>query len=163
MLPPSSPPRHGVQLEFGGRQFYDCSLQQEDFNPPDPWNYVASGQVGRGQGARARSIGRPPRLRWRRPTGAACRHRPCFGPGPALDACSTYRSRASLAPCAPPPPPPPPPCPPAVQCEPVENINEALKTTTDINGPPWEAAVLMGFLILSRLLVYIALRMKTKA
>jgi hypothetical protein len=34
-----------LQLEFGGRTFYDCSLQQKDFNPSDPWNYVASGQV----------------------------------------------------------------------------------------------------------------------
>ncbi|EFN53135.1 hypothetical protein CHLNCDRAFT_32365 [Chlorella variabilis] len=45
----------------------------------------------------------------------------------------------------------------------IPSVFIAIISTTDINGPPWEAAVLMGFLILSRLLVYIALRMKTKA
>jgi hypothetical protein len=81
-----------LQLEFGGRQFWDCSLQQEDFNPDNPWDYEASGQ-----------------------------------------------------------------------CVPVADINAALGTTTDINAPKWEAAVLVGFLLLSRAMVYAALRMKTKA
>lgn len=35
-----------MQIEFGGRQFWDCSIgTSETFNPSDPWNYVASGQV----------------------------------------------------------------------------------------------------------------------
>lgn len=84
-------PCAAAQLEFGGRQFWDCSLQQEDFNPDSPSQYVASGQ-----------------------------------------------------------------------CIPVADINAALGTTTDINGPKWEAAVLVGFLLLSRGMVYAALRMKTK-
>ncbi|KAL4855816.1 ABC transporter G family member 22 [Chlorella vulgaris] len=80
-----------LKLEFGGRTFYDCSLQQKDFNPSDPWNYVASGQ-----------------------------------------------------------------------CVEVTDINAALNSTTDLNGPKWEAAVLIGFLIVSRIAVYLALRFKTK-
>jgi hypothetical protein len=35
-----------LKIEFGGRTLYDCSLQDKTFNPKDPWNYVASGQVG---------------------------------------------------------------------------------------------------------------------
>jgi hypothetical protein len=37
---------HVSQVEFGGREFWDCSLIQKNFNPNDPWNYVSSGQVG---------------------------------------------------------------------------------------------------------------------
>jgi hypothetical protein len=34
-----------MKLEFGGRQLWDCSIgDDENFNPSDPWNYVASGQ-----------------------------------------------------------------------------------------------------------------------
>ena len=43
------------------------------------------------------------------------------------------------------------------------DINSSLKTNTDINGATWEAAVLVGFLIVSRIMVYVVLRMKTKA
>ncbi len=44
----------------------------------------------------------------------------------------------------------------------VTDINAALNSTTDLNGPKWEAAVLIGFLIVSRIAVYLALRFKTK-
>jgi hypothetical protein len=50
-----------------------------------------------------------------------------------------------------------------VQCELSTDISTALGATTDLNGPKWEAGVLVGYLLLSRLAVYIALRMKTKA
>ena len=39
-------PCHVTQVEFGGREFWDCSLIEKNFNPNDPWNYVSSGQVG---------------------------------------------------------------------------------------------------------------------
>lgn len=42
------------------------------------------------------------------------------------------------------------------------DINESFNSTLDINGPPWEAAVLVGFLLVSRVAVYIALRKKTQ-
>ncbi|KAI7845331.1 hypothetical protein COHA_001172 [Chlorella ohadii] len=34
-----------LKIEFAGRDLWDCSIgSDENFNPSDPWNYVASGQ-----------------------------------------------------------------------------------------------------------------------
>lgn len=56
------------------------------------------------------------------------------------------------------------PCPPpaVVQCAPEADLNKTFNTSIDINGAPWEAAVLVGFLVLGRIAVYIALRKKTQ-
>lgn len=42
------------------------------------------------------------------------------------------------------------------------DINDSLKTTVNLDSPPWEAAVLVGMLLAFRLAVYIALRKKTQ-
>jgi hypothetical protein len=49
----------------------------------------------------------------------------------------------------------------AAQCPPVADKTEALGLFIDPDGAPWEAAVLLGFLLLFRVLVYYALRLKT--
>ncbi|KAL4444675.1 hypothetical protein ABPG77_002492 [Micractinium sp. CCAP 211/92] len=48
------------------------------------------------------------------------------------------------------------------QCAPEADLNKTFNTSIDINGAPWEAAVLVGFLVLGRIAVYIALRKKTQ-
>ena len=59
-------------------------------------------------------------------------------------------------------PPSLPACLPALQCEPVKDINDSLRSVVDVNGAPWEAGVLVAFLVVSRLMVYVALRKKTQ-
>ena len=51
---------------------------------------------------------------------------------------------------------------PALQCKSVEDINDSLRSVVDIDGAPWEAGVLVAFLVVSRLMVYVALRKKTQ-
>ncbi|KAL4427647.1 hypothetical protein ABPG75_001736 [Micractinium tetrahymenae] len=48
------------------------------------------------------------------------------------------------------------------QCAPVDDLNKEFHTSIDINSVPWEAAVLIGFLVAGRIAVYIALRKKTQ-
>lgn len=59
-------------------------------------------------------------------------------------------------------PPALPPALPPLQCSPSADLNNEFNTSIDINGAPWEAAVLIGFLVLGRIAVYIALRKKTQ-
>jgi hypothetical protein len=49
----------------------------------------------------------------------------------------------------------------AAQCPPVADKTEELGLFIDPDGAPFEAAVLLGFLLLFRVLVYYALRLKT--
>jgi hypothetical protein len=44
----------------------------------------------------------------------------------------------------------------------VKDINDSLRSVVDVNGAPWEAGVLVAFLVVSRLMVYVALRKKTQ-
>lgn len=48
------------------------------------------------------------------------------------------------------------------QCKPVADLNKEFDTSIDLNGAPWEAAALIGFLLLGRVAVYVALRKKTQ-
>lgn len=50
---------------------------------------------------------------------------------------------------------------PSLDCPPVADLQAALKLGADPNGPPWEVGVLLGFLVVFRALVYVALRVKT--
>lgn len=51
---------------------------------------------------------------------------------------------------------------PLLQCRPVDNIDDSLQPVVSLNGPCWEAAVLVGFLVVLRVAIYYALRTKTQ-
>ena len=55
------------------------------------------------------------------------------------------------------------PSPALLQCTEVTDLNTALNIPAplDVNGPAWEAAVMVGFLLVLRFLVYVVLRYKT--
>ena len=42
-----------------------------------------------------------------------------------------------------------------------EDLQEALSMTHNPDGPPWEAAALIGMLIIMRIAIYVGLRLKT--
>ena len=44
----------------------------------------------------------------------------------------------------------------------MEDLNKSFATSIDIDSPCWEAAVLVGYLLLARIAVYVALRRKTQ-
>lgn len=48
------------------------------------------------------------------------------------------------------------------QCAPVLDLNKDFSTAVDVNGAAWEGAVLVAYLLVARVLVYVALRKKTQ-
>ena len=44
-----------------------------------------------------------------------------------------------------------------------EDLQEALSMTHNPDGPPWEAAALIGMLIVMRIAIYVGLRLKTRS
>ena len=129
------------QIEFSGRTLYDCSAGGATFNPSDPWNYVASGQVCVGGGGVGVCV---------------------WGGGGGGGVVWGVWGRQGLR-CPPPPPPPLSPTHHNAQCTEVTNLNTALNVVSplDVNGPAWEAAVMVGFLLVLRFAVYLVLRVKT--
>lgn len=157
-----------AQIEYKGQSYWDCSLgADQNFNPSDPWNYVESGQVRQA-----------PLSLWQEcvavdaPAGAAGQlasaanlawlHSACYAHALRCEPCSTQRTRVVLVSRRLTPNPTDPASVLCPQCKPVADLNKEFDTSIDLNGAPWEAAALIGFLLLGRVAVYVALRKKTQ-